>query len=233
MKIGVPFLDEFEFPPSLVIVAEEVGAGGREFLATSVRNVDEATYVAIAKTEEQAKRDIQLAIPEANFDFSKIRVVSLAKWYFRESVVPLKWVGEISLEMLKERAGVLEKLVEVVEDAEGYIYLDSINDLAKLGRETILDVLRGLRVLCFRRNIMTFALLTLGIDASFENAVMDQGDGVIVFELEVGKERVERWMFFRKFPSIVPRLEREGVVRYNIRLDPKSGVVVSRIMRVL
>ncbi len=237
-RLGIDFLDEQigGVPPSLIILLEEVGAGGREFMITSVaKNAAIAKYVAVAKSATEIERELRMTFPELKIE--DVEVHSLAEYYFKDSVIPLRWVSaKVGLEILKGERDLLSKLVEVLDGFENCaVYLDSITDLSRaVGRRELVDLLKGLRSLCVRRNILAFALLTAGVlEKGYEEEILDQGDAVVSFELSVEKDSITRWMYFRKFLGVLPRVEREKIIRYSVTLDPAKGFTISRIMRVI
>ncbi len=247
-KTGIEFLDTQigSVYPAFIILQEMVGAGGREFAATSLLNNAASDYrlcyLAVTKTEDEVRRDLKLMFPQANFDrlFEKLEVHSLAKYYFKDSIVPLHWIDEkAALDVLRGEVGVLEKLVELFEQIDNcLVFLDSVTDLARAARrasrENLIDLLKGLRSLCAKKNILLMGLLTSNVlDRSLEEEILDQVDGVIVFELVVEKDSITRWMYFRKFMGILPKLESDRVLKYNVKLDPAQGFTISRVMRIL
>ncbi len=70
------------------------------------------------------------------------------------------------------------------------------------------------------------------LDVGKEEEILEQADGVVVFEWKIEKEILSRWMYFRKFLGIMPFIERERIAKYNIRLDP-SGVILSKMVKVV
>ncbi len=97
---------------AVILIYEIVGAGGREFAITSfLNNCDknlpkELNYVSVTKTKEEVLREIKLMIPSANTGklFEKMNVYSLANVYFKDTIIPMRWVGErrLEIESLKE-----------------------------------------------------------------------------------------------------------------------------------
>ncbi len=148
---GLDFLDRQigGFPPGLVIFYENAGAGGREFAVTSMFNNAgkfKIQYLSISKPVDVVKKELQNAIPERG-SVPDIEVVSLADFYFKDTLVPLKWVSErgATIELLKGEKNLFTKLVEFFDalESDSYVFLDSLTDLARaavnrLGWETSL-----------------------------------------------------------------------------------------------
>ncbi|MEM4156661.1 MAG: hypothetical protein QXQ38_08085, partial [Archaeoglobaceae archaeon] len=162
-----------------------------------------------------------------------------AEYYFKDSIVPIKWISEKGLlGVLREEKNVLSKLVEVFENVKGIVFLDSITDLArvsrKLGWEALIDLLKGFKAVCLRKNILLLALLTSNVlERGLEEELFETADGVVVFEWIAERDTISRWMFFRKMLGIMPILEKDRVLKYSTKIDPAQGFTISRIMRVL
>lgn len=240
---GIEFLDKQigGLHEGLVILYENSGAGAKEFALTMLLNNEnkyDLNYLAIAKTNEEVKREIKLSFPESRKEV-EINIISLAEYYFKDSIVPMRWITEkASFEMLKEERNVLSKLIEVFDNVRGIVFLDSITDLARVSRkfgwEALIDLLKGFKAVCIRRGILLLGLLTSSVlQRSLEEELFETADGVIVFEWIAEKDTITRWMFFRKMLGIMPILERERVLKYSTKIDPTQGFTISRIMRVL
>ncbi|WP_202319615.1 hypothetical protein [Archaeoglobus neptunius] len=244
---GIEFLDkQIEgIEPGIVVLCESSGSGGKEFGITSILNNAKkfrTWYLAIARPQDIVERDIKLIFPEREVEID-FEIVSFADYYFMDTLVPLKWVSDRKpgIEFLKGEKNIFNKLVEFFDaiEEESIVFLDSLTDLAriaksKLGWENLVNVLKGLHVLCVRKNVLLMTLLTSNIfDRGEEEELLDQADGVIIFEWEVQKESMARWMYFRKFIGVLPKLEKERISKYNVRIDPALGFTISKVMRVL
>lgn len=244
---GIDFLDNQigGFYPGVVILYESVGAGGREFALTSMLNNSgslKISYLSISKPREVIEKEIELMFPEKK-EKSDIDIVSFADLYFKDTLVPIKWVSDrkLSVEMLKSEKNVFNSLVEFFDsiDSGSYVFVDSLTDLAraaetKFGWKNLVDILKGLRVLCIRKNILLAMLLTSNVfEGGKEEELLEQADGVMVFEWVAEKDSITRWMYFRKFLGILPLIEKERIIKYNVKIDPAMGFTISRVMRVL
>ncbi|MEM2176518.1 MAG: hypothetical protein QXN34_04215 [Archaeoglobaceae archaeon] len=225
----------------LVILYEDSGAGGKEFALTMlINNANNfpLNYVAISKTAEEVRREIKLSFPEMGKEV-QINIFSLSEYYFKDSVVPMRWISEKSaLEILKEGKNILTKLAELFDTLKGIVFLDSITDLArvsrKLGIEVLIDMLKGLRSLCLRKGVLLMCLLTSNVlERGLESEIFEIADGIIVFEWVAEKDTITKWMFFRKMLGIMPILEKERILKYSTKVDPAQGFTISRIIRVL
>jgi len=247
----IEFLDKKieGFYPGLVILDEMVGAGGKEFALTYLMNYTEKEsnlyYVAITKTPEEVQREISLIFPEHRSKklTEKMETKSIAETYFRDSIVPIRWITDkkLSIKELKGGKDILSLIAEIFEsfENESIVFLDSITDLARIAKERIkwndlIDLIKGLKKLCIKKNILLLSLITAGtLEREKEEELLDQGDGVLIFEWSVRDEAINRWLYFRKFLGILPLLEREGIIKYSVKIDPEVGFTVSKLVRVI
>ncbi len=242
--LGIEFLDNQigGIDPGLIILYESTGAGGREFAITSMLNNSEkfpTHYLAISKPPEVVEKEIQLTVPERK-ERSKINIVSFADLYFKDTLIPIRWVtSDITPDLLKGERNVMSEMVNTFESIESgsYVFLDSLTDLARIAHarwKDLVDLLKGLRILCTKRDILTMALLNAKVlDTSREEELLDQADGIIVFEWVMERDSITRWMYFRKFLGVLPQIEKEKILKYNVMIDPGLGFTISRVMRIL
>jgi hypothetical protein len=173
----------------------------------------------------------------------RIDIQSIAETYFRESIVPLRWITDkkLGIKELKGTDNILTLLVDIFENCENesIVFLDSITDLARIAKDKIkwndlIDLIKGLKKLCIKKDILLLSLLTAGsVEKEKEEELLDQGDGVLVFEWSIKDEAIYRWLYFRKFIGILPMLEREGIIKYSVKIDPERGFTVSKLVRVI
>ncbi len=253
---GIEFFDKQigeGLHPGLVLLVEEVGAGGKEFALTSVcKNANaveyprDVLYISISSSPEEVRRDIELTFPHARLEgaLDSIKIRSFVEFYFSRSIVPISWVAEKrpSLKSLGEgEKDLLPELVGAFDEVnEGsLIFLDSLSDLVRLTRTRIswsdlVDLTKGLRKLSIKRNVLLLSLLTKDmLEKSHEEELLDQADGVLIFEWEAEKEAITRWMYIRKLLGILPLLEKDKIAKYSVRIDPAEGFTISRFVRVI
>jgi KaiC/GvpD/RAD55 family RecA-like ATPase len=248
---GVEFLDVRMggvYSGTLNILLEEVGAGGIEFAMTVLLNHalndQDVHYLALTKMYEQFRTDFRLYFPkrDVNNVVENIKFHSFARTYFARSIVPLSWIGEeVTLLSLKGDRNILEELIEFFEGIdEGCLcVLDSLSDLVRLSRNRIewsdlVDFLIGLRMIIRKKDLVVYTLLTKDVlELGKQEELLDQADGVFVFqwkEKEGGRSRI---LYIKKLLGILPILEKQGVILYEAKIDPEHGFTIYSTLRVV
>jgi hypothetical protein len=236
--------------PGLIILAEEVGAGGREFALTSLMNLsakDVRLYIiSVILNEEETRRELKLIFPDSNPSWiDRIKILSLSKEFFAKTIVPAEWVSEKGVLASLKSEKILEKLVSYFDDVEdnSIVFVDSLTDLIRktevLGGDEVewsdlIDLLIGLRKLVIRKNILLYILFSKEIvDKGRAEEIFYYADGVLMFEWDVGKDVIKRWMYIKKLFGILPQLEKQRLMRYEIGIDPANGFTISKLHRIL
>ncbi len=248
-KTGINILDTTTngIHPGLIILAEDVGAGGKEFALTSLRNSsNEKYYISITESVDEVIRDLKLYFPKSdNSWIDNLRVHSLSKEYFAKTIIPFSWIAEQSSLSLLKSEKILEKLVNIFDDVEenSMIFIDSLTDLIRktdiFGNNEIewkdfIDFLIGLRKLALSNNLLIYALLTKGIlEKSRAEEVYYTADGVLIFEWVIEKDNIKRSMFIKKLLGVLPILEKQKILRYDISIDPEQGFIISKLQRIV
>ncbi len=232
----------------LVYILEEPGAGGREFsFNVLLRNRDHPKrIITFTKSEEEIVRELGDVCPDLkdiNLGENGIEIISLERFYFWDSIVPRKWIGEEDFTIfdLKREGEVVHEFIKVFDniEKESIVVIDSITDLYRASQEEIeqnefLNLVIGLRKLSVRNNLLIFGILTKNvIEKNIENQILADSDGIIVFEWESLRGMAVRWMHFRKLIGLMPFLEREKISKLQIKIDPIAGFVVSQYERVV
>ena len=246
-RTGIPVLDNVSggLPPGIVILSEDVGAGGKEFALTSMMNYPKAHYVTLTETPDELLRYLELYFPKNREWVGKIKIFSLSKEFFAKTIIPFTWISEEASLSLMKSESILEKLVEFFNETEdgSLIFVDSLTDLVRktevFGRreiewEDLIDFLIGLRKLAMNRNLLVYLSLTRGVlDERRAEEIYYTANGVLVFEWIIERERVRRMMHIRKLLGILPFLEKQKIQRYEISIDPEQGLVVSKLERII
>lgn len=246
--IGISVLDELSggIPAGLIILAEDVGAGGKEFALTSLMKYPNPHYVTITQNPDELLRDLELYFPKRDREWLKnIKIFSLSKEFFAKTIVPLSWISEeASLSLLKSE-NVLEKLVNFFDEIDegNMVFVDSLTDLVRktelFGNREIewrdlVDFLIGLRKLSVKRNLLIYFLLTKSIlDEKRAEEIYYTADGVLIFEWIIERDKIKRVMYIRKLLGVLPILEKQKIQRYDISIDPEQGLVISRLERII
>lgn len=229
--------------PGLIYILETPGSGGREFAYSMLfRNIRaNPKVITLTSTDDEIRREVELIYPRMADRFENLLVESLAELYFRDSIVPLKWISGSRKVQLKKEENLLERLVRAfdsIPDGSAVLF-DSVTDLARMSDRgiewaDIVDLMLGVRKLCVMKNSVTLALLTSGVlENKEQNELLAGSDGIIVFEWVDEKNGMSRWIHFRKLLGIIGYLEREKISRFRIRIDPQSGFAVTQYERVI
>ncbi len=246
---GVEFFDDKVggiYTGSLVVLLEEVGAGGTEFAMTTLVNNDGSCYVSLTKTEEDFKREIELYFPgRKDLDelVDRIRFESFAESYFSNSIVPISWINpEVSFRGFRRgERGILKELISFFEDLKGYrvCYLDSLTDLVRLCGEEIswkdlIDFLLGLKLFIRRNDLILYTTLVKDVlERGRQEELLNVGDGVLVFEWKTDQLTRKRMMYIKKLLGVLPTLEVEGIGAYETKVDPVNGFSISSVVRII
>ncbi len=244
---------------SVIILAGEPGAGNREFSYTSAAKLSLArrdeqfrefmiedssdiyipegtTYISFSRSRDEIMRAVDLTFNEdlANSFRDNLVFRDFSIEYFKNSIVPIKWVTPNVSEFLKRKGELLKEFVEFLDkNADGRIVIvDSLTDLAtspRIEKEDLLDVIRGLRRKAKDWNTVIYLLLTIGVlDRKDESILFDSVDGVMIFEWHASHKYSKRYryMYVLKFTGLMSHLEEERIARFNTTLNRRNGFVV-------
>jgi KaiC/GvpD/RAD55 family RecA-like ATPase len=266
MPTGIPSLDpvlEGGMPPgSVILLLGDVGAGGQEFVYSSILALSSSpsggqaekivqpgqiSYISFTKT----KKDIQ---EEITFSFRKdmstglpnIDFIDLSAQYFDATVVPVGWYSGTNLvsrlQKRSESEGMLMNLANSLNDIppKSLIVLDSLTDLATTYAGTdhwtdLVALLRGVQRISKQWESTVYLILTKGIlDPRLELEIADAVDAVLLFRWEetTGARR-QRVMYFEKFRGLMPYLEDKDLVKFAVRVTSTGGFEVSNIRVVI
>ncbi len=236
--------------PGVVILAEEVGAGGREFAFTTLMNIsaDESAdinYITVLFDEDEIRREMLETFPEADNSWvQRLNIHTLVREYFSRSIVPSHWIMEgVSFEAFQSKK-ILEKLMDIFDTTrkKGVVVLDSITDIIRktrvFGRTELewadfIDFLAGVRKLVTKKDILLFCLLAKDVvEKSKLEEIFNTVNGVFIFDWQEETGGMRRSMYIRKLPGAVSLLEKERIERYDLYINPMSGLVVSRVKRI-
>ena len=245
IRFGVDIIDEQEIPPTVAVFTENVGGCAREFAITAMRHSQNSVrnyYFSLTNSVEEIKEKIALTFPKEDSEeiVKKIRAISFEHSYFRGSIIPLRWIDAAEkLENLKEKRSILEDLIVAFDGVErnSFVFFDSLTDLVRLVNleirwKDLIDFIKSLKKLCRKKDVLA-AFHYVNSSHERESELLDQFEIVLDFELSYEKGELRRWMYVKKFAGIMPFIERSGVSRFEIKLDPFIGAIVSRVHRVI
>lgn len=244
---------------SVIILAGEPGAGNREFSYTSAAKLSLArkdkhfrefmiedspdiyipegtTYISFSRSEKEVMHAVDLTFnPDLASSFRDNLVFKdFSIEYFKNSIVPTRWVTQNIGEFLKRKGDLLKEFVEFIDNNADrkIVIVDSLTDLVTSPRievNNLIDVIRGLRRKAKEWNTVIYLLLTIGVlDKKMENILFDSVDGVMVFEWHASLRYSKRYryMYVLKFTGLMAQLEEERIARFNTTLNRRNGFVV-------
>ncbi len=245
---GIEVIDRYGgLKEGFVYIIEEPGAGGREFaFNVLVKNRhNKKKVITLTKNQEEIFREIGGIFSKEDDNLLKgdIQVTSLEKFYFWDSIVPRRWLGEDDFTIfdLKREGEVVQEFMRVFDGVEekSIVIIDSVTDLYRASQNEIevnefIHLLIGLRKLSIRKNILVFGLLTKDvIEKNIQNQILAESDGIILFQWENQRGLAGKWVHFMKLTELMPFLEREKITKLQIKIDPVAGFVVSQYERVV
>jgi len=244
---------------SVIILAGEPGAGNLEFSYTSVAKLayarkDESfrkfmledsadiyipkgtAYISISRSKEEVMRAVDLTFNKdlAEYFRDNLKFKDFSVEFFKNSIVPIKWVTSNASNFLRKKGKLLDEFVEFLDknSDENIVIVDSLTDLVtspRIDTMNLIDVIRGLRRKAKEWNTVIYLLLTIGVlDRKEENILFDSVDGVMVFEWHGSQRYSKRYrhMYVLKFTGLMSHLEEEKIARFNTTLNRKMGFVV-------
>ncbi|NYT11901.1 MAG: recombinase RecA [Methanomassiliicoccales archaeon] len=245
---------------SVVLLLGELGAGQVEFSLTSAAKLalvkdhpesmdyflgrslknrklpEKLCYVTFARSEEDILQEISISFNDEFYEAFKNNVIfkDFSASYFKHTLVPSSWTGEMSLFGTKAEDNVLEGLVEFLDEnaPESLIIIDSITDLvvnAKIEINDLISVLRGMQRMAKRWGGVIYLILAVDIlEKKLQKMIMDSVDGSLVFEWSKFQQssKRQRYLYVEKFMSILPHLDKERIARFATVVTSQSGLVV-------
>ncbi len=245
---GIEVIDRYDgLREGLVYILEEPGAGGSEF-AYNVLVKNKKTrkrVISFTKNESEIFREIRNTFPAERdvIGNNEIKVDSLEKFYFWDSIVPRRWIGEddFTIYDLKREGEVIHEFMKLFDRIEenSIVIIDSITDLYRaslieIEKNEFIHLLIGIRKISLRRSLLILGILTKDVlERDVENQILSNSDGIILFQWENQRVWAGRWMHFMKLAGLMPFLEREKVSRLQIRIDPAGGFTITQYERVV
>ncbi len=244
---------------SVIILAGEPGAGNMEFAYTSAAKLSLArkdkrfrefmisdspdiyipegtVYISFSRSEREVLRSVDLTfnsdLAESFRDNLEFRDFSVE--FFRNSIVPRRWITNSAGEFLRRKGDILNEFVQYIDsNADGKIVIvDSLTDLVTSPRidiKDLVDIIKALRRQAKEWKTVIYLLLTVGIAENRDEVLLfDSVDGVMVFQWHSSHKYSKRYryMYVLKFTGLMAHLEEERIARFNTTLNRRNGFVV-------
>lgn len=211
-------------------------------------------YISFTRSTEDILKEAALSFPEyyaimqESIKQDRIEFKDFSNAYFASSFIPTSWMSsdrmELTFESLKwsaEEKNLVDSLVEYLDqNAKGNIVIiDSLTALAQycLNRMEWKDLIMFLRGLQRASKIWDGIIYTILSDGIFTNSnqqeIAECMDGVIIFKWEqLGPSQRQRTMHIKKFRGVLPLLDEDNIVNFEIQIGSGKGFEVSNIKRV-
>lgn len=209
-------------------------------------------YVTFTRSKDDIIKEIAFSFPEYlkilqdGMDRGRIEFKDFSEIYFSRSFIPYKWMsGEVfSFETLRwkeEEKNLIESLIEYLDDYsnKSIVIIDSLTALAQhclvhMKWSDYVLFLYGLQKASKKWEGIVYATMTKGVfDGNKQEEILECVDGAIFFEWEnLGVSQKKRIMYMKKFRGVLPGLDQNNIVNFEIQITSKKGFEVSNIKRV-
>ncbi|HLB72050.1 MAG: hypothetical protein OIN88_09630 [Candidatus Methanoperedens sp.] len=211
-------------------------------------------YISFTRSRDDFMKEIALSFPDYyeimqnNIQQSRFEFKDFSDAYFAMSFIPETWRStsntELSFESLKwseEKRNLVDTLISYLDkNANGsLVIIDSLTALAQHSLEhmewkDLILFLRGLQRASKKWDGLVYAVLSQGIfDKSKEEEISECTDGVVVFSWDkLGSSERKRLMYLKKFRGVMPGLDQDNIVNFEIQISSQKGFEISNIKRV-
>lgn len=204
-------------------------------------------YISFTRSKEDVQRELSQSFSPDYYSAleQRLEFSDFSEMFFRHSPVPASWTTQemASLTCLKgigEKKGILEALVTYLDKnaMNSVVIMDSLTALVRLCVDIKWDelvlFLRGIQRVSKKWNGVVYALLTKDIlGKGKEEEIADCMDGVLVFSWEeMGSTMRQRVLYIKKFRSLLPRIEKENIMKFRTWITSRSGFEVSHIKHI-
>ncbi|MCE8423726.1 MAG: hypothetical protein J5U16_07335 [Candidatus Methanoperedens sp.] len=215
---------------------------------------EKVIYISITRSKEDVMKEVALSFPhlyEVLMDSARqnrFEFKDFSEAYFAGSFIPASWTSlskeALSFDSLKwtdEKNNLVGALIEYLDKnaAGSIVLLDSLTALAQYCLSSIewkdlIVFLRGLQRVSKKWDGIVYAILSQGIfDKGKQEECVECMDGVMVFDWEEpGSSQRKRVMYLKKFRGLLPVLDQEDIVNFEIQIDTVKGFEISNIKRV-
>jgi KaiC/GvpD/RAD55 family RecA-like ATPase len=247
---------------SLVLLLGEIGAGDFEFVISSIARLlalsgkdstikfpEKVCYISFTRGKDDVLKEVAFSFPELYpIIRDRLEFKDFSNAYFSRSFIPLNWRSsrkeELTFESLKwdeEEENLMADLIDYLDkNAKGSIVvIDSLTVLAQYCLERMewkdmIIFLRGLQKASKLWGGIVYTMLSEGIfDKEKQEEIQECMDGVLLFEWDrQGISKRQRIMYMKKFRGLLPVLDEDNIVNFEIQISSQRGFEVSNIKRV-
>lgn len=211
-------------------------------------------YISFTRSTEDILKEAALSFPEyytvmqESIKQNRMEFKDFSNAYFASSFIPASWMSptrmEPTFESLKwstAEKNLVDSMVEYLDqNAKGNIVIiDSLTALAQycLNRMEWKDLIMFLRGLQRASKVWDGIIYTMLSDGIFSNSnqqeIAECMDGVIIFKWEqLGPSQRQRTMHIKKFRGVLPLLDEDNIVNFEIQIGSGKGFEVSNIKRI-
>lgn len=221
---------------------------------SSVIIPNKVIYISFTRSKDDVLKEMAFSFPklyeviEDNLKKNRFEFKDFSSAFFADSFIPESWTSLSqaglsfdSLKWSKEKKNLINRLIEYLDNnASGNIIIfDSLTALAQYCLSSIewkdlIVFLRGLQRVSKNWDGIVYAILSQGIfDKGKQEECAECMDGVIVFDWEkLGPSQRKRVMYLKKFRGLLPLLDLNDIVNFEIQIDTGKGFEISNIKRV-
>jgi len=247
---------------SLVLLLGEIGAGDFEFVISSISRLlsmkgkentiklpEKVCYISFTRGKEDVLNEVAFSFPQFYTILrDRLEFKDFSDAYFAQSFIPLNWhssnLPELTFKSLKRderEKNLMAELIDYLDkNAKGSIVvIDSLTVLAQyclahMDWKDMIIFLRGLQKASKQWGGIVYTMLGEGIfEKEKQEEIQECMDGVVVFEWDrQGTSKRQRIMYMKKFRGLLPVLDEDNIVNFEIQISSQRGFEVSNIKRV-
>lgn len=246
---------------SLLLLLGEIGAGDFEFSISSIARLisrpkqdgivfpEKVCYISFTRSKDDVMKEIALSFPEFyKMIENKLEFKDFSDAYFARSFIPITWRSssrtDITFESLKwdeNEENLINGLIDFLDKnaKNSIVIIDSLTVLAqycleRMGWKDLIMFLRGLQKASKKWDGLVYTILSEGIfEKGKQEEIQECVDGVIVFEWDKqGISQRQRLMHIKKFRGLLPILDQDNIVNFEIRISSQKGFEVSNIKKI-
>lgn len=245
---------------SVILLLEDIGAGAREFVYTSIFNVsqlrfedhnefmkryngnnaddiaDDIITVPVLPNNIgyiSVSRSLEDILKENAYAFRKDFYSSLQGLIFKDFSDIYFCADRSDKKILEEISKFLSKNAE-----NNVVILDSLTDLMlydNVNKNDIIMFLKGLVRTSKVWNGLIYIILCADIlDNKMQEIIKEIVDGVLIFEwFDKGSDKMKRNLHLSKFKGLIPRLEQNKIAKFETKVTYDNGFEVSNVRKII